>query len=216
MRDNGPQPSSRGKLFVVGFATMSLNKLWESVQLAHRVRTLSNQDNEDDVAEAGAAMRVLEGRLALVAIVPTVVGSGMASLPSKLHCLTHACKLTTRTWKDCGALLNAAASCTGDLGTEAGVTKAPADLRDFFGPWIEAQGQALGVLDGKEPSLEAEFTCRPEANGEFVAPAEGARQSHETREAAMEGPYTLQWKDALFLPGVMHTLHDFTEDMRNS
>ncbi len=79
--------------------------------------SISEDSNDDDVAESVRLSRRLQPRLRLVQGAPVGVGSGRGSLSRKLHALVHATRLTTSSWEDAVATMNSTFSWTGDLGT---------------------------------------------------------------------------------------------------
>lgn len=109
-------------------------------------------------------------------------------------------------------MLNACVSWTGDLGTESGVTRASTSLPRLFGEWIRAE-DAVGVpAEGDEPEAD---------DGGFNFQAEGAQPAvqapvRQPDDFAPADPYGVSWRHCLFIPGVMHVVHNATEDFKNS
>jgi hypothetical protein len=202
-------PQGKHNWLMAGFATMSVSDIEDSVRLAHRLWQLREADDAEELAEAAAAMTSLSSRLELTPGVPTAVGHGRASLADKVHCLAHSCRLTSPTWRDCAKLLSSTVSWTGDLGTEAGVAGASTSLLALFGPWVAEQDASAEAADSVTAEAEAQA-----ANDGFDFQAEGKVPLAEAARPA--DPYRVSWRHSLFVPGVLHIMHNCTEDFSNS
>jgi hypothetical protein len=194
---------------MIGFATMRVCDLADSLRLANRLYEVALRGgNDDEEAEAAEAIKVLASRLELVPGVPTTIGSGRASLAAKLHCLVHSCKLTSRTWRDCATLINSTCSWTGDLGTESGVVKATSSLPLLFGDWVLAEKGAGEVAGNDE---RADFAFQVEGAADVAAEAVRLPDCF-----LPDDPFALDWTPSIFVPGALHVLHNCTKDLKDS
>lgn len=198
--DTSPQGSH--DWLMAGFCTMKKADLSNSFLLANRLHNASGEGEDADVAGCADAIKTLAARLELVPAMPTVVGSGRASLAAKLHCLTHACKMTAKSWRACAAMINSTITWTGDLGTEAGIVEARADLTQLFGQWIVEEDAALNA-----PVPDAEDA------GEFAFQAEHAPPGGQDGADGVEAAYRVDCSGSILVPGVLHIMHNATSDM---
>ena len=193
--DSSPQRAHNW--LMVGFATMRVSDLGPSLQLAHRLYELRASRDEQELTEASDAMYRLKVKLELVPAVPTTVASGRASLAAKLHCLTHSCKLCSRSWRDCVRLLNCTCSWTGDLGTESGVAAASADIRTLFGPWVVD----VDAADDPPGGSGAEGNDSDSDSPAFHFGNADAGGEPEWPDVFLpDDEYTIDWKPSLFHP----------------
>ena len=153
-------------------------------------------------------------------------------MPHTLHCLVHSCKLTSRTWQDCARLLSSITSWTGDLGTEAKVAGVHTRITDLFGDWVQqsdadvhpqAQAAAAVPAAAAPPAPPAAEPGPAQAGEDFdfnfqgeenYADSHGGEQHDE--EVEREEPYLVNMRGSCFIPGVLHIIHNMTEDLKAS
>ncbi len=207
-------PQSGRNWIMVGFATVALDDLGQCLRHSRRLWELRQSEDEGELEVAAGIMEALRAKIAFTPSIPTTVGSGRGSLAGKLHAMIHGCKLAARTWSQCASLLNSCISWTGDLGTEAGVTACRTNLRQLFGDWIEGQDNILNPLaepDGgfEEPDGGFQFQA------EHVVPP-GVLLNREPDDFSQDDKYSVSWSHSFFVPGVLHVIHNCTEDLKNS
>ena len=171
---------------------------------------MKDSDKEEDIAAAAEAVQTLDKRLALTPGVPTTTGAARASLAHKVHCVIHSGKLTSRSWRDCACRLESVVCWTGDLGTEAKIAGVRANLTELFGPWVRQSDEGVSLAEAGRTKA-----------GCSQAPAEGPLeldfQGEENSISDEDGSeYHVNIARACFIPGVLHVIHDMTEDLKNA
>ena len=129
-------------------------------------------------------------RLVVTRATPTLIGSGRGSVYHKFHALWHSVVLETSTQQEAKMLLESAVSFTTDMGTELKLTSFPSFQCSELMPWKFAGAAGMEVSRVPvDPCLESE-----QVHTEHFDP----------------------WVhlEALTVSGLLHVLHNATENLR--
>ena len=133
---------------MIGFCIIQASEvgvLFDAANALMATGALQDPRRPEDQDSECASMTLLTKALQLVPQLPTALGSGRAGIIAKCHCLAHACRLMTPSWKACAAVLNSSVSFTGDLGVESHLPQVQVDLRRLFGMWVQHDDESRYV-----------------------------------------------------------------------
>ena len=135
-------------LMMIGLCIIQASEvgaLFDSADALMVTGALQDPRSQEDQDRECRSMGLLTRALQLVPQLPTALGSGRAGIIAKCHCLVHACRLITPSWKASAALFNSSVSFTGDLGVESHLSQVQVDLRRLFGMWVQQDDESRYV-----------------------------------------------------------------------
>ena len=112
-----------------GSSSMLQTDLGHAFELSLRI----HQSNQD-----ASLQEELSNLIKLEPGTPVGCASGRKKLKHKVHALIHATRLRVSDWKSVATFMNSSVTITGDLG-ERNAVLFHHDLRQFMGPWVEAE-----------------------------------------------------------------------------
>ena len=190
---------------------------------ALRTATMLATSDDVDTPECAAALKRLRSVLCLHQGVPTVVGSGYASLSHKVHAVCHSTRLTASSWPAAAQLLNSTVTWTTDLGVEARFATFRHNLVQLFGDWIreevelEAQDDGLADLDVDFDFQSDALHQRPPPVLPGVArPLVGVARDLRAAAPLPEDPLDIDFARSVHIAGLLHVIHNCTEDLKSS
>jgi hypothetical protein len=195
-------PQGRYDWVAAGFVTIAASDI---VSLLFDANTLIRQckaghDLINDPAH-NAILKRLTNALRWVQSAPAGVGSGRCSLAAKVHSIVHATRLMCNTWQDSACLMNSCFSWTGDLGTESLIPSFKSHLGSMFGDWVYTDDDVMSP-----PIVDEGFKFEVEMEAALPFPSTSPHF----------GPYVLDFSASIFIPGVLHVLHNITEGLADS
>jgi hypothetical protein len=141
-------PQGGQDLMMIVFCTIQTSEvgvLYDAANALMVAGALQDPRSQEDQDRESDSLGLLTKALQLVPQLPTALGSGRANIIAKCHCLAHACRLMTPSWKACAAYLNSSVSFTGDLGVESHLPQVQVDLRSLFGVWVQQDDESRSV-----------------------------------------------------------------------
>ena len=222
-----------------GHIVMRNDNLQDSLKLSHRLAQIASSD--DHRLEEISIVATLADRLRRISGVPTAVASGRSGLRYKMKSMFHSMSLTSPSWLATARLSNSTFACTGDMGTESGVSRVRSKLTEIFGNWIilgdqgeqgdpgeqweqeehEEQGeQEFDVFDmAPEDPNAVVFDMAPEEAGEHVAdapPVAPPEPPLACADAPMpEEPLDVDLTKSFYVSGVLHVIHNCTKNFQD-
>ena len=225
------------ELVYTGYTTVRTNDLPDLLQSALLMIRECLAGNEGAVRDE---IRKLSESLSLLAGAPVGVGVGCQSLSHKLQAIAHSARLAAPSWSAVTTLLSSTCTWTGDLGTECRISLFSGSLVDIYGGWVQ---DADLDDQGRDPAFEyqpgdnmvAEQGGHGSDGGEFAfgpgapcllagADAEGEPPPpplppppdippSDSDYPPKAGPYDMQCESSIYIPGMLHIVHNITKDM---